>query len=104
MVIWNHFDEWRLGPQTNLPTSEKNNPGRNHFYMLPFILGLIGLVYHYNKNNKDAWVVSLLFIFTGLAIVVVLNQYPYQPRERDYVMWFVLCLCNMDRTRSYGNY
>ena len=78
------FDEWRLGPQTNLPTSEKNNPGRNHFYMLPFLLGLIGLVYHYNKNNKDAWVVSLLFIFTGLAIVVYLNQYPYQPRERDY--------------------
>ena len=38
------FDEWRLGPQTNLPTSEKNNPGRNHFYMLPFILGLIGLL------------------------------------------------------------
>jgi len=78
------FDEWRLGPQDNLPTNQANNPGRNHFYMLPFILGMIGLFYHYKKNNKDAWIVNLLFIFTGLAIVVYLNQYPYQPRERDY--------------------
>lgn len=78
------FDEWRLGPQSNLPSNQKNNPGRNHFYMLPFILGMIGLFYHYRKNNKDAWIVSLLFIFTGLAIVVYLNQQPFQPRERDY--------------------
>ena len=78
------FDEWRLGPQENLPSGQANNPGRNHFYMLPFILGMIGLFYHYKKNKKDAWIVNLLFIFTGLAIVVYLNQYPYQPRERDY--------------------
>ena len=78
------LDEWRLGPQDNLPSAQANNPGRNHFYMLPFLLGLIGLSYHYKKHNKDAWIVSLLFVFTGLAIVVYLNQYPYQPRERDY--------------------
>ena len=78
------FDEWRLGPQDNLPSGQENNPGRNHFYMLPFILGMIGLFYHYKKNKKDAWIVNLLFVFTGLAIVVYLNQYPYQPRERDY--------------------
>jgi len=78
------FDEWRLGPQDNLPSRQANNPGRNHFYMLPFLLGMIGLIYHYKKNKKDAWIVSLLFIFTGLAIVIYLNQYPYQPRERDY--------------------
>lgn len=78
------FDEWRLGPQENLPRGQANNPGRNHFYMLPFLLGMIGLFYHYKKNKKDAWIVNLLFIFTGLAIVVYLNQYPYQPRERDY--------------------
>ena len=78
------FDEWRLGPQDNLPSGQENNPGRNHFYMLPFILGMIGLYYHYKKSKKDAWIVNLLFIFTGLAIVVYLNQYPYQPRERDY--------------------
>ena len=78
------LDEWRLGPQDNLPSAQANNPGRNHFYMLPFLLGLIGLSYHYKKHNKDAWIVSLLFVFTGLAIVIYLNQYPYQPRERDY--------------------
>jgi hypothetical protein len=78
------IDEWRLGPQDNLPSAQSKNPGRNHFYMLPFLLGLIGLSFHYKKHHKDAWVVSLLFIFTGLAIVVYLNQYPYQPRERDY--------------------
>jgi len=78
------FDEWRLGPQDNLPSGQENNPGRNHFYMLPFILGMIGLYYHYKKSKKDAWIVNLLFIFTGFAIVVYLNQYPYQPRERDY--------------------
>lgn len=78
------FDEWRLGPQEELPSNQANNPGRNHFYMLPFLLGVIGLLYHYKKNQKDTWIVSLLFLFTGLAIVVYLNQYPYQPRERDY--------------------
>ena len=48
------------------------------------ILGVIGLFYHFKENNKDAFVVLLLFLFTGLAIIVFLNQYPYQPRERDY--------------------
>tara|TARA_B100001093_G_scaffold141452_1_gene133935 strand:- start:5247 stop:8285 length:3039 start_codon:yes stop_codon:yes gene_type:complete len=78
------FDSWRLGPQENLPTGQKNNPGRNHFYMLPFFLGIIGLIYHYKQKNRDAWIVTLLFVFTGIAIVVYLNQYPFQPRERDY--------------------
>jgi hypothetical protein len=78
------FDSWRLGPQDNLPTGQANNPGRNHFYMLPFILGIIGILYHYKQTKRDAWIVTLLFLFTGLAIVVYLNQYPFQPRERDY--------------------
>lgn len=78
------FDEWRLGPQNQLPSGMANNAGRNHFYMLPFLLGVIGLFYHYKKHNKDTWIVGLLFFFTGLAIVIYLNQFPYQPRERDY--------------------
>lgn len=78
------LDEWRLGPQDNLPTAQQNNRGRNHFYMLPFLLGVLGLYYQYKNNKEQSWVVSLLFLFTGLAIVVYLNQYPYQPRERDY--------------------
>jgi len=52
--------------------------------MLPLILGLIGLMYHFMKHRNDTWIVFLLFIMTGVAIVVFLNQYPLQPRERDY--------------------
>ncbi|MFM7725193.1 MAG: hypothetical protein ACKO7B_00695, partial [Flavobacteriales bacterium] len=52
--------------------------------MLPLILGLIGLVFQMIRNQKDFWVVSLLFVLTGFAIIVYLNQTPQQPRERDY--------------------
>ncbi|MCD4788562.1 MAG: DUF2723 domain-containing protein [Bacteroidales bacterium] len=81
----NWFDEHilGLGPQDNLPDSMKN-PAHNKFYMLPFLLGLIGFFYHLNKRKKDTLIVSLLFLMTGIATVVYLNQYPYQPRERDY--------------------
>lgn len=60
------------------------NRARNEYYALPFILGLIGIFYHYKKNKGDAFIVLSLFIMTGLAIVVYLNNTPYQPRERDY--------------------
>ena len=73
-----------LGPQDIIPKNMANNKGRNNYYMLPFLLGLIGLIYQLKVNNKDAFVVFLLFIFTGIAIVVYINQYPFQPRERDY--------------------
>ncbi|MEZ5197125.1 MAG: hypothetical protein R2764_12180 [Bacteroidales bacterium] len=82
---FNWFDEniLGLGPQSDLPDSMQN-PAHNKFYMLPFLLGLIGFFYHLNTDKKDTLVVALLFLMTGLAIVVYLNQYPYQPRERDY--------------------
>jgi len=80
----NFIDELRLGSQAKLPSILANNKGRNVFYGLPFLLGLLGLYFHFKQDAKDAFVVMLLFIFTGLAIVVYLNQYPYQPRERDY--------------------
>ena len=78
------IDEARLGPQENMPDHLKNNPARNTYFFLPLILGLVGLYFHYHAHNKDFWVVALLFLFTGLAIVAYLNQYPMQPRERDY--------------------
>jgi len=78
------IDEMRLGPQDHLPQSMLQNKGRNLFFMLPFILGLVGMFYHYSKDKKDAWVVMLLFFFTGIAIVIYLNGTPLQPRERDY--------------------
>lgn len=70
--------------QDKMPYSTKNNKGTNKFYMLPLILGLIGMFWHAYAHKKDFIVTLLLFFFTGLAIVVYLNQYPYQPRERDY--------------------
>jgi hypothetical protein len=73
-----------LGPQAGLPDDADYNKAKNIFYGLPFILGLIGLFYHIKKDNKNAFVVALLFLFTGLAIVVYLNQKPFEPRERDY--------------------
>lgn len=80
----NLIDSARLGPQKSLPDHLKNNPGRNKFYFLPLLLGIIGLLFHYQKNPKDTWSILLLFFFTGLAIVIELNQTPFQPRERDY--------------------
>jgi len=67
-----------------LPEAYKNNPARNQLYFLPFILGILGLAYQYKKDKTDTTVVALLFFFTGLAIVLYLNNTPYQPRERDY--------------------
>lgn len=78
------IDEMRLGPQDELPISMTSNKAHNKYYMLPLILGLIGFVFQYSKDKESAWIVGLMFLMTGLAIVVYLNQYPYQPRERDY--------------------
>ncbi|CAN5894447.1 DUF2723 domain-containing protein [soil metagenome] len=66
------------------PERMRNNKANNNFYLLPLFLGLLGLWYHYSRDWKNALVVTLMFLFTGLAIVVYLNQYPMQPRERDY--------------------
>ena len=88
------LDNWRLGDQSQLPDDLKENKGHNVFYMLPLILGLIGLFWQslakHHNNAKDQtgirqfWVVFFLFFMTGLAIVIYLNQTPMQPRERDY--------------------
>ena len=78
------IDSVRLGPQTNLPESMTANKGFNRYYMLPFLLGIIGLLYQIKRRPNDALVVGALFVMTGIAIVVYLNQTPFQPRERDY--------------------
>ena len=78
------IDAFLLGPQNDLPSSITNNKAYNRFYFLPFILGIIGALWHFKRNQKDAGIVGLLFFFTGLAIVLYLNQNPMQPRERDY--------------------
>lgn len=78
------IDEMMLGNQKELPPHMKNVPSRNTYYFLPLLLGLVGLFFHLNRHAKDFWVVMLLFVMTGIAIVVYLNQTPNQPRERDY--------------------
>ena len=83
----NAVDNFRLGDQKNLPESLSGNKARNKYYFLPLIFGLLGIFYQFNKGREGRqglWIVTLLFIMTGLAIVVYLNQYPLQPRERDY--------------------
>jgi hypothetical protein len=78
------IDNARLGPQENLPDGLNNNKATNKYYFLPLILGILGIIFQYTNHKKDFWVVTLLFVLTGLAIVVYLNPYPVQPRERDY--------------------
>ena len=82
----NFLDEMRLGPQENLPVDMKTNKARNTYYLLPLILGIIGLVFHYQKDKKSFWVLSVLFLFTGIALKFYLNERPFEPRERDYAL------------------
>ena len=81
------IDNIRLGDQNKLPETIKENKGRNVFFALPLILGIIGIIWQLSNDKKGKqqfWVVFMLFFMTGLAIVLYLNQTPMQPRERDY--------------------
>ncbi len=78
------IDDARLGSQADAPSYTENNKSNNKFYFIPLIFALIGLVFHYRKSPKDAFVLTLAFIFTGFAILIYLNQKPFEPRERDY--------------------
>ncbi len=78
------IDQIRLGDQSDAPGYLKDNPGKNHYYMLPLLLGLIGLFFQFGKDKRGTWLNFLMFFMTGIAIVVYLNQPPYQVRERDY--------------------
>ena len=81
------IDNARLGSpksEINMPNYLKNNKGKNHYYFLPLILGLIGMLFHFKNSHQDALSVLLFFIFTGVAIIIYLNIAPFQPRERDY--------------------
>ncbi|HPE75360.1 MAG TPA: DUF2723 domain-containing protein, partial [Draconibacterium sp.] len=81
------FDDAKVGSRDKMPDAMKNDPSHNTYFFLPLLFGLIGMFYQYNRGRsgkEDFSVVMLLFVFTGLAIIVYLNQTPYQPRERDY--------------------
>ena len=82
------IDEIHLGKgtQENLPDDVKNNKGRNLYYFLPFFIGLIGLMYHAQKDLKSFYVLLALFLFTSIALKIFLNERPFEPRERDYAL------------------
>ncbi|MDE7421269.1 MAG: DUF2723 domain-containing protein [Muribaculaceae bacterium] len=102
------LDDLMLGPQSQLPSElGVENEGRNVYWCLPFILGLIGIIWLFKGSKKGfpsvkmrqiAWVSLVLFLLTGVAIVFYLNQGPGEPRERDYSFmgsfWtFALWIC-----------
>lgn len=78
------LDNGRIGDQKLVPDHWTANKGRNVYYALPLLLGVLGLVFHFRAQKEQAWVVMILFVFTGLMINLYLNPPPYQPRERDY--------------------
>jgi hypothetical protein len=80
----NAIDNERIGNQTYLTDTIKSNAAYNRYFLLPLLVGLIGFLFHLIKAPKDWFVVMLLFLFTGFAIIVYLNQRPAEPRERDY--------------------
>jgi len=92
----NFIDEIHLGlTQENLPSDVAQNKSRNKYYMIPFIIGLIGLYFLYNKDKELFWTMLVFFIFTGIAIQVYTNVRPFEPRERDYSVvgsFYVYCI------------
>lgn len=78
------IDEMRLGPQDKLPETVTKSNANNKFYCLPLLLGLIGMLFQIDRDKKNGFIVTMLFLLSGIAVVLYLNQYPYQPRERDY--------------------
>ena len=80
------IDELHLGSQENLPSDVLNNKGRNVYFFLPLILGLIGIFYHAGRDRKSFYVLLVLFLFLGIALKIYLNERPFEPRERDYAL------------------
>ena len=80
------IDKMNVGSQKKLPSDYKNNKARNTYYFLPFILAVLGLLFHSSKENKSFYVVFLAFIMTGVAIIFYTNVRPFEPRERDYAV------------------
>ncbi|WP_420571763.1 DUF2723 domain-containing protein [Kordia sp.] len=80
------IDELYLPEQSNLPSDIKNNKARNSYYLIPFLLGILGLIFHFRRAKKDFWVLLVFFVLTGIAIQVYTNIRPFEPRERDYIV------------------
>ncbi|HMO41320.1 MAG TPA: DUF2723 domain-containing protein [Saprospiraceae bacterium] len=89
------LDEARLYNMSELPDVKRNDKARNTYYMLPFLFGLVGLIFHFNRRRNDALGLLAMFIITGIGIIIYSNQPPNEPRERDYVLvgsFFTYCI------------
>jgi len=89
------IDSIRLGNQSKLPLAMTENKAHNKYFMLPLLLGLLGAWFHYKSDRNNAVVATLLFFFTGIAILIFLNNYPLEPRERDYAVvgsFYAFCI------------
>ena len=89
------LDALRLGDQSDAPDLLKENKGKNHYFFLPLLLGLLGLVFQFDRDKRGSWLVFLMVFMTGIAIVLYLNQPPYQVRERDYAYagsFYMFCI------------
>ena len=80
------IDEARLGSQQKLPQQVLENKGRNTYYFLPLILGIIGLLFQIKWDKENFYTLFLFFLFTGAAIIFYTNPKPFEPRERDYAV------------------
>jgi hypothetical protein len=92
---FNFLDSARLFNMDKLPPDMRDNQARNRYYFLPLIFGLIGLLYQYGRRKRDFTALLILFLFTGLGIIIYSNQPPSEPRERDYVLvgsFFTFCI------------
>jgi len=80
------IDSILVGPQSDLPEHITSNKGRNTYFFLPLLLGIIGVFFHVKKDPNNFYVLLLFFAFTGLAIIFYTNPKPFEPRERDYAV------------------
>ncbi|MBK8698833.1 MAG: DUF2723 domain-containing protein [Saprospiraceae bacterium] len=80
------FDDARTYEDDLAPDTIQENPSKNHYYFIPLLLGLLGMVFHFNKSRKDFLALLMLFFTTGIGIIIYSNQPPIEPRERDYVL------------------
>ncbi len=100
------IDNFRLGDQSLAPESLANDKGKNHYYLLPLLLGLIGLFFQFDRDKRGSWLNFLMFFMTGIAIVIYLNQPPFQVRERDYAyagsFYFFSAWCGMAVAAIYS--
>jgi hypothetical protein len=80
------IDQSWIGNQDHLPDFQRNGQANNRYYLIPFLLGLVGLVFHYRRRKEDFYALFAMFIITGIGIIVYSNQPPSEPRERDYVL------------------